>query len=381
MPAYPSPAHFKLPSLGPHVNVEEHLVEKYNRAYCLLRGFSQILDPGRWTSKISGPDAEPFEPTLVDPSYVPLWMVQIDSASTAAAIPKKSPSRIYQPKKTHLSWDPNPKLKTMQDVDQHIEDFIEPEGLLALLPYDPVLASRDPRVYPNGAMWRDTVQRQLSFDKLRLDFLTMTLEGERKKMVEYSDVVPAKSWEDIRQQLCQSNRDVTISYTVKPLEEDEDFEVEWSGPPLALLADIRLGEDDDVSAIPAETNQDQLLDVQRSFEEQELAENKAFFSGGGHSLTRGPPKPETEYSNTTAEKRAEMLSQHSGFDVLTPDGLKKWQNHVCNTICRNIPREKPKQASKAEGRLKPRRRNWLDFARKENNKHYLSMYGAGRQKP
>lgn len=136
MPEYPSPPNLKLPSLSPHVNVDEHLVEKPNRAYCLLRGFSQILEPKRWTSKISGPDAEPFESTQVDPSYVPLWMVEVDSASAAAGIPKKSPVRVLPRKKINLSWDHNPKTEAMQAVSQHIKDFIEPEGLLALLPYD-----------------------------------------------------------------------------------------------------------------------------------------------------------------------------------------------------------------------------------------------------
>ena len=106
----------ELPSLGPHVNMAEHLVEKYNRAYCLLRGFSQILEPGRWTSKVSGPEATPFESILVDPSYVPSWMIQVDTASAAASIPKRSPTRMLPPKKTNLSWDHNPKLKSMQAV-------------------------------------------------------------------------------------------------------------------------------------------------------------------------------------------------------------------------------------------------------------------------
>ena len=340
MPEYPSPLEIKLPSLGPHANVDEHLVEKYNRAYCLLRGFSQILEPGRWTSKISGPEATPFESTLVDPSYVPLWMVQVDTASAAAGIPKRSPTRVLEPKMTILSWDRDPKYKPMQAVDQHINDFIGPGHLRSILPYDPVPALKDPRVYPNGAMWRDTVRRQLSFDRLRLDFLSLILEDEGKEMVIHSDVVPAKSWEHIREQLCKSNREVKIQYTVKPLEEDEDFEIEWTGPPVALLADIRLGDDNDVEAIPPDTKQDELLNAQMSFEDQELAENKAFLSGGGHSLTRGPPKPETEFSNATEEKRIEMLYRHDGFDVLTPDGLKAWQAHVYGTICSNVPKEK-----------------------------------------
>ena len=92
---------------------------------------------------------------------------------------------------------------------------------------------------------------------------------------------------------------------------------------MTLLADIRLGDDDDVEAIPLDTKQDELLNAQMSFEDQELAENKAFLSGGGRSLTRGPPKPETEFSNATEDKRMEMLYQHDGFDVLTPDGRKQ----------------------------------------------------------
>ena len=154
----------------------------------------------------------------------------------------------------------------------------------------------------------------------------MTLEDEGKRMIVYSDLIPipTRSWEEIRQQLCQSERDVTIHYTLKPLDEDEEYEPEHHGPPLALLADIRLGDDNDVEAIPVETTQDPLIDIQRTFEEQELAENKAFLSDDEHFLTKEYPKPETEFSNETAVKRSEMLHQHSGIDVLTPDGLKAW---------------------------------------------------------
>lgn len=121
----------------------------------------------------------------------------------------------------------------------------------------------------------------MSFDVLKLEFVTMILEDEGKKLVVYSEVVPRLSWEDIRKQLCLPNRELTIKFTLKPLEEDEVFELEHKGPHLALLGDLRLGEDQDVEAIPTEKNQDQLIDAQRSFEEQELAENKALSVVGG----------------------------------------------------------------------------------------------------
>lgn len=51
---------------------------------------------------------------------------------------------------------------------------------------DPVTVDRDPREYPLGEMWRDTLWRQLKFELLQVDFQTMMtfLTARELKLIE-----------------------------------------------------------------------------------------------------------------------------------------------------------------------------------------------------
>lgn len=66
-----------------------------------------------------------------------------------------------------------------------------------------------------------------------------------------------------------------------------------------------------------------------------MAENTAFLSGGGNSLGRGPPVPQTELA---PEDREAMLVHHDGYDVFTPEGLRDW---VQQDLPRNIKGNQP----------------------------------------
>lgn len=74
----------------------------------------------------------------------------------------------------------------------------------------------------------------------------------------------------------------------------------------------------------------------------------------------------------TPEKRVQMLDQHDGFDVLNPDGLKEWQNHVCDIICRNVPREKAQPSFKGKKASKAQKAE-LARLRKEGEQQALSI--------
>ena len=136
-------------------------------------------------------------------------------------------------------------------------------------------------MFPTGQMWRDTVRRQLSFEELRVEFVTMELQDGDKRMTIFATQGKAAVWDDIVAQLRANDMDVSVIYTLRPLEEDEEFLLEYEGPPLALLEDVRLGEDNDVEERPLELQEDPLLSdiTERRQYEEEMAENTSSVFG------------------------------------------------------------------------------------------------------
>ena len=100
-------------------------------------------------------------------------------------------------------------------------------------------------------------------------------------------------------------------YTLKPLDEDEQFQLEYTGPPLALIDDLCNGADGDAQpVVDREKRQDQpsaSTAAQRQIDENELAETTAFFSGGSHSLIHRAQVPQSQFSYNQVD---EMLDQH-----------------------------------------------------------------------
>ena len=72
-----------------------------------------------------------------------------------------------------LYLDRHQKTEFSSKLDKHVQEFIVFNGLR--LPESNVQVGRDPRAYPTGEMWRDTLRRQLHFEQLCVDFLTMSL--------------------------------------------------------------------------------------------------------------------------------------------------------------------------------------------------------------
>lgn len=109
-----------------------------------------------------------------------------------------------------LSWDRKKKTKHTDRLNTHVTDFVEVEEFQ--LPENEPCA-KDPSVYPTGEMWRDTVRRQLRFEALRLDIVTMQLSapdqsGELQTVLVYGLGSPAP-WEEVNALLC-------VDRTLKP---------------------------------------------------------------------------------------------------------------------------------------------------------------------
>ncbi|KAL9630565.1 MAG: hypothetical protein Q9204_004656 [Flavoplaca sp. TL-2023a] len=162
-----------------------------------------------------------------------------------------------------------------------------------------VPSSQDPRDFESEEQWRDTALRLLRMQHLRVDFFTIRLDTMMR---------------DIK---------ARFTYTVRPLEEGEEFEPEYSGPPIVLEDDLRLEQDGDIEEVGAEDG-----GIEQEIDEAEQAENRAFLLGGGTMIK----KTQVPQSKFGPEYKQKKLEQHEGIDVMAPGGLRKWQELVINKI-------------------------------------------------
>ncbi|KAL8646788.1 MAG: hypothetical protein Q9210_005932 [Variospora velana] len=339
------------PKLGPFFHLEEHFLEKYNRAYNLLRSVARLTAPSNWDSLIAKPE-DPFPHRLVHPSYTPRWMLATPKVSSLRPTPKALPKRTIL-----LVHDASKKTKHSAALREHEQEHVEAQGLS--MPPVEVTPARDPRDFDSGEQWRDTVRRQLSMEALRVDFFTMTLwvTTEEEEVEDPDDPLPkapetSKSnfygesqnqaaWREIKQRLLQTALSVHITYTLKPVEEDEEYPYEYSGVPLALEDDLRFGPDGDIEQIPFDDDDH----TEQQIDEAEEAQALAFLTGGGVA-SRKPPIPQSEFS---PDDRARMLEQHDGYDVFTAEGLLGWQEMVIDKVAMKGPQAKARKEIPLKG--------------------------------
>ena len=316
------PRNLILPKLGPHIDLGEVELEKYNRVLNLLRSIAHTASGSRWNDKMI---TDPFGARTLHPSSLPRWMVHekihVDTYLKRPALPAKH---------IHLVHNSEQKTKHSESLQAHISEYIEIEGLY--MPEIKQYPAKDPRYFQSGEQWRDTVRRQLNMQKLRIELFTMQLEyldeeaGLSKKVPVFG---PAKvlPWSEVKGILLQTDLEVQFLYTIRPLDADEDYEPEYHGVPISLEADFRVGQDGDIERVAA-------LPPRSTIDEEEAVENSAFLSGGGATVKR-PPVPQSEFSVTD---RARMLEQHDSYDVFTGQGLRDWQFHVIETVAGTQPK-------------------------------------------
>jgi len=149
---------------------ESHL-EAYNRVYNLLRSLSHSLVASRWNDKYV--KAQPFEATQIHESAVIRWMGLVMELQTSKPLGREPPKPLTA-KQITLLWNRKTKTKTAANLERHIEEYVQFQK--STLPNERKAASKDPRRYPTGEMWRDTVRRQLLLQDLRLELSTTRVE-------------------------------------------------------------------------------------------------------------------------------------------------------------------------------------------------------------
>ena len=179
-------ANVSFPVLGPRTDLGESHLEKYNRVLNLLLSISHVTRPTRWSDKFLKVGQDPFRIQRIHQSSVPLWMVggEMTLEPKALSTPKLRPLSVI------LLWS-RANTKYSARLKEHIDGYVAFEELT--LPEDRQDAQKDPRYFPSGSMWRDTVRRQLRLQELRLDIVTMRLEVLQKTRytsIPFSSSVP-----------------------------------------------------------------------------------------------------------------------------------------------------------------------------------------------
>ena len=316
------------PSLGPHIDLGEDVLEKYNRVYNLLRSIVLSLAPIRFKKRFGKADVDPFQSTLIHSTSKPHWMVPTQAPTDLG---RKLRAPRLPPKSVTLSWDRLKRTKHTSGLEAHIKDFIGLEELQLPKSHEP--CKKDPRLFPTGEMWRDTVRRQLRLQQLRLAIANMVVSspdqsGAMQTCLVFGHGDPAL-WDDVKALLNLTTQEATFAYTLRALTEEEDFEFEHLGPPLALAAELCLGADNDVELHPQEELRQRSVsavaeDPAHTTVDMDLEEEVLTFlsGGGGNPLDRKPAVPQSEF---LSQDRDRMLEQHDGHDVFTPEGLRDWQ--------------------------------------------------------
>ena len=143
---------------------------------------NDTLQPSRWKEKFGALNAKPYESNRIHPPYLPLWMVPVDNASQTGGFLRKGRPPLLGKKAIKLIWNDQGKTRSADALRNHIEDFVRYEEMESLLPSEPTTSVKDPRVFPTGRMWRDTLRRQLSFEKVPSGFVAMELQDGDKRM-------------------------------------------------------------------------------------------------------------------------------------------------------------------------------------------------------
>ena len=359
------------PKLDLLQSFKEDELERYSRTNSILKSLQCVLAPTKWRETFVNAKSSPYASTLISADMIPSWMrpeePQDDLSITIASV---EPTELIR-KSFILYLNRQQKTKYSSKLDKHVQEFIVFNGLR--LPESNVQVERDPRAYPTGEMWRDTLRRQLHFEQLRVDFLTMSLTVRNtvipiRELLIYDLNHPstAASWSEVQEFLAKKDVDEFIfSYTLHVIEEHEDFDYEHDGPLLAILKDIQVTEDNDVAVRsvidPVSTRSideayEKMSQTSQALEDTMPMQNdpenmnpslmegsyspslhnklRQFLSDGS-TIARKKSIPQSYFDST---QRSEMLLYHENFEVFTEEGLLRWQHHVLDKVCGQMPK-------------------------------------------
>ncbi len=354
IPAF-DPSKIQFPILGPRPEFEEHVLERYSRVNAVIKSLQVVLAPTKWRETFN--TKFPFKSTKIAADMIPTWMRSPDTKDVQAVTTTFSGPNARPKKKFFLTLDMETRTKANLELKKHIENHVEYNSLR--MPEIMTEADRDPRDYPLGEMWRDTIRRQLCFSELQVDFLTIKLNPKFPAfggaLLVYDLMTPAARapWHDVLSYISEEIPEFTFTYTLHVVD-DMEFDYEYSGPLLAIQEDIELTADKDIAAKPAADSKQpdiQQPDIQQPDIQQPTIQNNGKtanessisklnqllekFLSESEYIARKKPIPEALFMQ---DQRQEMMEYHDNHDAFCPEGLLKWQHFVLEKLCGQMPR-------------------------------------------
>jgi hypothetical protein len=277
----------------------------------VLASLDHTLAPSRYRGLFMKA-SNPFAPTPVHPSAIPTFMQsQIkDPGSLLRQRRKLSPLQINMAYGSS-SADKLLKVHKSLDIDGRIPwHYLEHD----------FVPRQDPRVYPNGGMWRDLLRREMKFPDLSVDFESIKVgkiadDGVSisvwKHMLDASDPSKAATWTEL-QDWFKTGQAFRITFGLMEVEDGcEDYVFEYDGPPLALLEDIITDDTGDVVFL----HKDPKSKPSMGFSEQDeinLRQIEEILNAGGAAATIPKPPSPLERFNLPGDIQA-FFECHRGL--------------------------------------------------------------------
>ncbi|KAK8175923.1 hypothetical protein IWX90DRAFT_498410 [Phyllosticta citrichinensis] len=226
--------------LGP-----EHEAEAYNRALTLLKRLQHAIVKIRRESEFFPKKNDSFGVMGMPADAVPTWMLVPEGEEEVLGGPKDGPvdpRPALPPLELQLVEDTRRTCKS-EELKEHFEDFLGPNGLPLHTAIDGVPCQRDPRVYPTKQEWLDALRVDLDFVQRRLQFFALNLllapasdSSVVTKPIPYPLYGPSlcMNWEQVKKKLSQDQPvQGTLQFNIQPLDEGIS-PLEFSGVPIQL---------------------------------------------------------------------------------------------------------------------------------------------------
>ena len=373
------------PDLGSKQELEEIEMKRYSWANAVLKSLQNLLSPMKWKEAILNSKGDVFASTHITEDALLTWMKSLRDFNVSlmnTAIMKQS--RLTKSFTLHL--DRSKMTRFSELLNQHIENHITYNGLR--MPDEDMTAEKDPHAFPTGDMWRDIIQWQLQFAKLKVNFLTIDLQPTTSISVwkylvyDSQNLRQGQTWTAVLEVLNEAESDEFIfTYTLQTVNDDEDeYSYEYDGPLLALQDEFQVTADNDIALLnkPVTITEDIKMNIPSGHHDENTELNipsRHHYDDTEMNTSSGHHDDDTEMDITSEHlneealtdeqqkiqdflssgettihlklwpdslfgpnQREEMLRYHDGYDVSTPEGLLAWQHYALDKVAGNMLR-------------------------------------------
>lgn len=332
-----------LPVLGPRPEFEEHQMERYSRVFAIIKHLQNKL-----TGSIKVYfNTEKYTSMKVAPTSIPEWMRSKSGTRTVTKPGASSVVPRFPPKQLTLEIKRGSSTKVEADLAKHEELYVLFNSMA--LPKGAVDAVHDPRLYENGAEWRDSVRRQLNMFDLRIDIcsIMMPLTLEQGVVIVYDSITRSKStvWSEVLRLLRKDADDVVFSIQLKALDdtdiEESEYPYEYQGVPMSLSGTMIIVNDELVTSdtvVQSTEPEDPFSDEPKQPDAHRTADQDAVqqittFVDNRPIINKIPTvSPTTIFG---PDQHDESLLYHGNIDVSTADGLLAWQKSALGHLVAN----------------------------------------------